>query len=157
MHTTILPLVLAAADAAPAAELASTESLILKVVGVLAIPLATLLAALIAMLTAWVNTKRAGSKFAGGAAVVLDLLGSYLSKAKAELAPKVRDALADGVLTPAEREELKKALLELVMRDAPADAVKAVTGVLGVAFPAWLEGKAEQAIDAMASGSGSPQ
>jgi ribosomal protein L10 len=142
------------ADAA--AELATTETLVLKVVGVLAIPIATLLATLLGLLTMWVKNKAGQNKLAGGAAVVLDLLGSYLAKAKAELAPLLRDALADGKLDPTEREVLKKKLIELVLRDAPADAVQAVTGVFGAAFPAWLEGKAEQAIDSMAAAAPSP-
>lgn len=148
----LAPVVALAQEAATAAtELATTESFVLKLLGILALPIGALLTALLGMLTLWVKSKAANSKLAGGAGVVLDLLHSYLAKAKQELAPQLQAALADGVLDATERAALRKSLIALVMRDAPADAVKALQGVWGAAFPGWLEGKAEQAIDSMAA------
>lgn len=130
------------------AEEARTESLFLKLLGILIVPIGTLLTALLGMLTLWVKSKAANSKLAGGASVLLDLLNAHLAKARAELGPDLKAALADGVLDQAERDALKKKLIDLLLRDAPADALKAVSGVFGPAFAGWLDGKAEQAIDA---------
>lgn len=139
----------AATDANVAqAEQSRTESLVLKLLGILVVPIGGLLTVLLGLLTAWVKTKAANSKLAGGASVLLDLLGAHLAKARAELGPDLKAALADGVLDQAERDALKKKLIELLLREAPADALKAVQGVFGPAFSGWLDGKAEQAIDA---------
>lgn len=141
----------AQADATEAvAEEARTESMVLKLIGILIVPIGGLLTVLLGLLTTWVKSKAAGSKFAGGMTVLLELLGAHIAKARAELVPELQAALADGVLDAREREALKKKLIALLLRDAPADALKAVQAVFGESFSGWLEGKAQQAIDSMA-------
>lgn len=158
-----LPAIVAAQAASPesATELnnavveeTKVESLLLKMLGILVVPIATLLTALLGLLTMRIKGGNDRDKFHQGAGVVLDLLNSFLAKAKAELGPDLQAALADGVLDRTERELLKKKLIALLLQEAPAEAVKAVQAVFGPAFGGWLEGKAEQAIAAAAAESG---
>lgn len=158
-----LPAVVAAQAEAPAptAELnkavveeTQTESMVLKLIGILIVPIGGLLSAILAIATAWLNGKRKDNKAAGGIAQLLELLAAHLATAKAELAPLLQEALADGKLTGAEREVLKKKMIELVLRSAPEGLLKMVRAFWGTAFDGWLEGKAHQVIDAAAAESG---
>lgn len=140
---------------APAAELASTESLVLKILGGLLGILSPLLVALVGMAVRYLNAKGKDNKVLAAFGVATELVHTYVAKAEVELRPQFQKALADGKLSAEEAAELKAKLLEILKRDMPGPVLATLSGALGPALEGWLSGKVEQAV-ATGPASGSP-
>jgi hypothetical protein len=119
-------------------------------------PLVVLIASLLAFalkkLSDFLHVKAQGSAVGQALVTGSDFVTTAVSHVISQLAPDVRDALAnDGKIDDAERAALKAKALALIKAELP-DGIKAVLGgVMQGGLETWLSGKAEQAI-AAASG-----
>lgn len=132
-------------------EAAQSESLLLKILSALVSILAPLLAALVAKAVMWLHANEKQSKLAYAGGVAGDLFLSFLNEAKQKLLPEVQAALADGVLTGAERASLKAHLIDLLKTNAPVAVLNALKAAFGTGLDMWLSAQADRAIDSMAA------
>jgi len=130
---------------------AQTESVVLKILGVLLGILTPLLTALVAKAVAWLHSQEKTNKLAYVGSIVGDLTLSALAHFKTDLQPALQEALKDGVLDASERASLKAKLIEMLKRDLPRDVLAVAQKAFGAGFELWLAGQAERAIDAAAS------
>lgn len=138
----LLPGLAFAADAAPTPLQAFF--------GQLSGPLLDLVAAAavagIAMLTHYLRSKAQESKVAGIGALLTEACRAAVLELDRSLKPKLQAALADGILTDKEKEELKVAALDVVKTRLPASALASAKGVFGDFLDTFLKGKIEQAV-----------
>lgn len=94
----------------------------------------------------YLTAKSAESK---GALVALKLTGaaqSVVAELNATLRPQLEAALADGVLTEAEKKALKEAALTSLKTKLPAELMGAASGIFGSFLDTHLSGLVEQAV-----------
>lgn len=128
-------------------EEAQTESTFLKVLGAL---LTALIPVIGVLAKAWRDkllAEKDQTKFSTGMGIALNLFDAFLTEASRELLPKLREALADGILTEAERADLRKAVLGLVTSKLPGEVFGTLTKAFGPGLQSWLDHQADVAID----------
>ena len=138
----LLPGLAFAADAAPT----PLQSFFGQLSGPLLDLLLTAAVAGIAMLTAFLRAKAQESKVAGAGLLLSEATRAAVLEIDTTLKPQLQAALADGVLTDAEKAKLKAAALELVKQRLPAAALASAKGVFGGFLDTYLSGKVEQAV-----------
>lgn len=114
-------------------------------------------------LTDYLNAKAAESKGSLVAAKLTGAAASAVAEINATLRPKLEAALADGVLTDAEKKELKEAALALLKTKLPGELLGAASGIFGGFLDTYLGGLVERellnqkATAAIANSQPSPQ
>jgi hypothetical protein len=150
---------LAPADTAAAVkEEAQTESAFLKFLGALLTLLMPVIALLVKNWRDVMLAKKQESHLNMGIGIALQLFAAFLTEARAKLEPKLREALADGVVTPAERKELVDVLVQMALTGLPSAVMDALNTAFGDSLKTWLAHQATETVDAaLAKASGSPQ
>ena len=142
----LLPLA-ALADTAPTTPADSFSSLLLQ--HVLAPALAALGGLLAWALTALANylrEKAKESKALGVVAVLTEAVRSMVAQLNATLRPQLEAALADGVLTDAEKTKLKETAIETVKKSLPAATLNTAKSIFGDFLDPFLGGLVERAV-----------
>lgn len=141
----MLPLLLAQVEL-PAAK-TDILALVLQYVVAPALPvLGALLVWALKKLVDYLGAKSAESK---GALVGLKLATaaqSVVADLNSTLRPQLEAALADGVLTDAEKKQLKDAALTALKTKLPAELMGAASGIFGAFLDTHLSGLVEQAV-----------
>lgn len=97
-------------------------------------------------LAAYLRSKSTESKAAKVGFVVTEAAHAAVLELDATLKPQLQAALADGVLTDAEKAQLKAAAVELLKTKLPAGLLGLAGGVFGAFTDTYLAGKIEQAV-----------
>lgn len=108
-----------------------------------------LMAALIAglgFLARYLATKSAESRAAKVGLVVTEASRAAVLELDRTLKPQLQAALADGVLTDAEKKQLKDAAVDLLKTKLPAGLLGMAGGIFGAFTDTYLAGKVEQAV-----------
>lgn len=100
----------------------------------------------IGLLSRFLLSKSSESAFARFGHVVTEAARASVLQIDRTLKPQLQAALADGILTPAEKAQLKAAALDLLKSQLPASVLKLGQGVLGSFLDTYLAGKVEQAV-----------
>lgn len=150
MHRLVLLLSLFAlpvlAQDIPAPPSAASPSVGLQLAGALTDLLMAALVAGIGMLATYLRTKAAESRAAKVGLVVTEAARAAVLDLDREMKPKLKAALADGVLTDKEKAELKAAAVELLKTKLPAGLLGTAGQVFGAFTDTYLAGKVEQAV-----------
>jgi hypothetical protein len=148
-----LPIVvLAAGEAVPAADSSpvvepAKPSVFLQLAGSLADLVMTGLLALIGMLIAYLRSKSATDKASHIGLVITEAARAAVLELDATIKPKLKEYLADGVLSDFEKADLKARALEILKTKLPAGVLSTAATVFGAAFlDTYLGGKIEQAV-----------
>ena len=139
-------LALAEEAAAPASPVLT--AFMQYVVPALVTVLGPLLVLALGQLAAFLRAKAGESKAAGVALVFTEAAHSVVAELEVTLKPRLQAALADGVLTQAEKDELKKAALDALKTRLPATALQSASAVFGPMLDTWLGGLVERAVAA---------
>ena len=139
-------LALAEEAAAPASPVLT--AFMQYVVPALVTVLGPLLVLALGQLAAFLRAKAGESKAAGVALVFTEAAHSVVAELEVTLKPRLQAALADGVLTQAEKDELKKAALDALKTRLPATALQSASAVFGLMLDTWLGGLVERAVAA---------
>ena len=139
-------LALAEEAAAPASPVLT--AFMQYVVPALVTVLGPLLVLALGQLAAFLRAKAGESKAAGVALVFTEAAHSVVAELEGTLKPRLQAALADGVLTQAEKDELKKAALDALKTRLPATALQSASAVFGPMLDTWLGGLVERAVSA---------
>lgn len=138
------------AFAQEAAEpVAQSESLLLKILSAAIALLSPLLLALIGKGVQYLHSKEKESKLLFVTANLAELAKAAVLEVETTLKPKLVAALADGILTDAEKAELKKAAMDLLKQRAPATVLAAAQGIFGPLLEQMLSSKVEGAVAQM--------
>lgn len=97
-------------------------------------------------LGAFLKSKSSESKVLGVLSVVTEAANSVVAELNATLKPQLQAALADGVLTQAEKDQLKKAALDVLKTKLPAATLASAQGLFGPMLDTWLGGLVERAV-----------
>lgn len=100
----------------------------------------------LSQLAAFLKAKSAESKVLGVLSVVTEAANSVVAELNATLKPQLQAALADGVLTQAEKDQLKKAALDVLKTKLPAATLASAQGLFGPMLDTWLGGLVERAV-----------
>lgn len=100
----------------------------------------------IGQLGAFFKTKSAESKVFSVLSVVTDAAASVVAELNVTLKPQLQAALADGVLTDAEKKQLKDAALLVLKTKLPAATLASAQGMFGPLLDTWLGGLVERAV-----------
>lgn len=147
MIASLSPLLAFAEDAAPAPSPLLT-AFMQYVLPALVTVLGPLLVLALGQLAAFLRAKAGESKAAGVALVFTEAAHSVVAELEVTLKPKLQAALADGVLTQAEKDELKKAALDALKTRLPATALQSASAVFGPMLDTWMGGLIERAVSA---------
>lgn len=109
--------------------------------------LGALLTAALARLVAYLGAKATESRGALVAAKLAGAAQSVVAELNATLRPQLEAALADGVLTVAEKQQLKAAALEQLKTRLPKDLLAAASGIFGGFLDTYLGGLVERAVN----------
>ena len=122
-------------------------SVFLQLAGSLADLLMTGALALIGMLIAFLRTKAKESKSANVGLVITEAARAAVLELDAVIKPKLKIFLSDGILSEAEKAELKALAMALLKTKLPAGVLSTAASVFGAAFlDTYLGGKIEQAV-----------
>lgn len=141
----LAPSVAFAQDAAPAQP---TPSIWLQVLGGLASLVSVALVPLLGLLTAYLRSKAAESKAARVGIVLNEAAIAAVHELDATLKPQLQAALADGVLTDAEKAQLKATAVELLKTKLPPALLSMAGDLFGAFTDTLVAGKIEQAVAA---------
>jgi hypothetical protein len=97
-------------------------------------------------LTDYLTAKSAESKGALVAAKLTGAAASAVAEINATLRPELEAALADGVLTDAEKTKLKTAALELLKTRLPSELLGAASSIFGGFLDTYLGGLVERSL-----------
>lgn len=100
----------------------------------------------LSQLAAFLKAKSAESKVLGVLSVVTEAANSVVAELNATLKPQLQAALADGVLTQAEKDQLKKAALDVLKTKLPSATLASAQGLFGPMLDTWLGGLVERAV-----------
>lgn len=100
----------------------------------------------LSQLAAFLKAKSAESKVLGVLSVVTEAANSVVAELNATLKPQLQAALADGVLTQAEKDRLKTAALDVLKTKLPAATLASAQGLFGPMLDTWLAGLVERAV-----------
>lgn len=142
------PLLALAQEAASPAPSPVLTAFMQYVVPALVTVLGPLLVLALGQLAAFLRAKAGESKAAGVALVFTEAAHSVVAELEVTLKPKLQAALADGVLTQAEKDALKKAALDALKTRLPATALQSASAVFGPMLDTWLGGLIERAVSA---------
>lgn len=145
MLLSLLPVVAFAQDAAPAQP---APSIWLQVLGGLASLVSVALVPLLGLLTAYLRSKAAESKAARVGIVLNEAAIAAVHELDATLKPQLQAALADGVLTDAEKAQLKATAVELLKTKLPPALLSMAGDLFGAFTDTLVAGKIEQAVAA---------
>lgn len=140
--------VLALADTAATPQSPILTAVLQYVVPALVTVLGPLLVLALGQLAAYLRAKAGESKAAGVALVFTEAAHSVVAELEVTLKPKLQAALADGVLTQAEKDELKRAALDALKTRLPATALQSAGAIFGPMLDTWLGGLVERAVAA---------
>ena len=151
---TVDELVLSAATPAPSFALAQVEPAaptagqsFLSALGPSLLDLLTAAAiAGIGLLAAFLRAKASESKVAKVSLVVTEAARAAVLELDATIKPKLKAFLADGVLSDAEKAELKAMAMDLLKTKLPAGLLTTAGSVFGAFTETYLAGKIEQAV-----------
>lgn len=112
-------------------------------------PLATAVGALLVKslfeLSAWLKSKKDGSKAALVGATLSEMASSVVAHVDVEMRPKVAKAFEDGRLTAEEGAELKREAMRLLMERVPDALRKGAEELFGPLLQTYLSGLVERA------------
>lgn len=97
-------------------------------------------------LVVFLRAKSGESKVAGIALVFTEAAQSVVAELEVTLRPKLAAALADGVLTRAEKDELKAAALTALKTKLPPALLQGASGLFGPFLDTWLGGLIERSV-----------
>ncbi len=97
-------------------------------------------------LAAFLRAKSGESKVFGVLSVVTEAANSTVAELNATLKPQLQAALADGVLTDAEKKQLKEAALQVLKTKLPAATLASASSMFGPMLDTWLGGLVERAV-----------
>ena len=97
-------------------------------------------------LGAFLKSKSSESKVFGVLSVVTEAANSVVAELNATLKPQLQAALSDGVLTDAEKKQLKEAALSVLKTKLPAATLASAQGLFGPMLDTWLGGLVERAV-----------
>jgi hypothetical protein len=97
-------------------------------------------------LAAFLRAKASESKVFGVLSVVTEAANSVVAELNVTLKPQLQAALADGVLTDAEKKQLKEAALVVLKTKLPAATLQSAQGLFGPMLDTWLGGLVERAV-----------
>jgi hypothetical protein len=97
-------------------------------------------------LAGFLKAKSSESKVFGVLSVVTEAANSVVAELNATLKPQLQAALADGVLTQAEKDQLKAAALTVLKTKLPAATLASAQGMFGPMLDTWLGGLVERAV-----------
>lgn len=97
-------------------------------------------------LAAFLRAKASESKVFGVLSVVTEAANSVVAELNVTLKPQLQAALADGVLTDAEKKQLKEAALLVLKTKLPAATLQSAQGLFGPMLDTWLGGLVERAV-----------
>jgi hypothetical protein len=97
-------------------------------------------------LVLYLHAREAESRVARIAAVFAEGARSIVAELDATLRPQLAEALADGVLTAAEKAKLKEAALLALRSKLPPALLEQARGVFGPLLDSWLGGLVERAV-----------
>lgn len=143
-------------EAAAVKESAQTESTFLKFLGAL---IGMLMPVILLLAKNWRDTmlaKKDESKLNMGIGIALQLFTAFLTEARAKLEPKLKDALADGVVTPVERDDLVKTLVNMALTSMPAHVMSVLESAFGSGLQSWLAHQATETVDAAVAKAADP-
>lgn len=108
--------------------------------------LSAALVAGLGFLAHFLRAKAAESRAAKVGLVVTEAARAAVLELDRTLKPQLKAALADGVLTDAEKAQLKASAVELLKTKLPAGLLGTASGVFGAFTDTYLAGKVEQAV-----------
>lgn len=97
-------------------------------------------------LATWLHSKEQTSKLARLGSFVADYAASIVAELNATLRPQLASALADGVLTDAEKAQLKATALDALKNRLPPSIKALVDSLYGPAAETLLAGAIERAV-----------
>lgn len=97
-------------------------------------------------LTMFLHARERESNVAKIGAVFAEAAKSVVAELDATLKPKLQAALADGVLTAAEKAELKLAAVGALKSKLPVQILAGASGLFGSFLDVWLGGLVERAL-----------
>lgn len=100
----------------------------------------------IGLLAAFLRAKAAESKVAKVSLVVTEAARAAVLELDATIKPKLKAYLADGVLSDAEKAELKAMAMDLLKTKLPGGLLTTAGSVFGAFTETYLAGKVEQAV-----------
>lgn len=111
------------------------------------------------MLGKWLHAHEQTSKLAKAMAIVNDYVSNASKHLLEGIAPDVKDAIADGVISPAERAALIAKGVDLLKKELPDWVQSIMNSGFGDGLTTLLSGKVATAVDAhlAAGGAGSPK
>ncbi len=143
----LLPSVVLAQDAQPPPAQGAVLTLFLQYIlpGLVTVGGPLILWALTA-LSGFLKAKAGESKVFGVLSVVTEAANSVVAELNVTLKPQLQAALADGVLTDAEKKQLKDSALLVLKTKLPAATLGAAQGMFGPMLDTWLGGLVERAV-----------
>lgn len=143
----VLPSIVFAQDAQPPPPQSPILTAVLQyVVPALVTVLGPLLIWALSALATFLKSKASESKVFGVLSVVTEAANSVVAELNATLKPQLQAALADGVLTQAEKDQLKAAALQVLKTKLPAATLASAQGMFGPLLDTWLGGLVERAV-----------
>lgn len=143
----LLPSVVLAQDTQPPPAQSPILTAVLQyVVPALVTVLGPLAIWALGQLAAFLRAKSSESKVFGVLSVVTEAANSVVAELNVTLKPQLQAALADGVLTQAEKDQLKAAALAVLKTKLPSATLGAAQGMFGPMLDTWLGGLVERAV-----------
>lgn len=130
----------------PAAQSPILTAVLQYVVPALITVLGPLLIWALTALGGFLKAKAGESKVFGVLSVVTEAASSVVAELNVTLKPQLQAALADGVLTDAEKKQLKDAALLVLKTKLPAATLASAQGMFGPMLDTWLGGLVERAV-----------
>ena len=139
-------LALAQEVAQPAAQSPVLTAVLQYVVPALITVLGPLAIWALGQLAVFLKAKSSESKVFSVLSVVTDAAASVVAELNVTLKIQLQAALADGVLTDAEKKQLKDAALLVLKTKLPAATLASAQGMFGPMLDTWLGGLVERAV-----------
>jgi hypothetical protein len=130
----------------PAAQSPILTAVLQYVVPALVTVLGPLAIYALQQLAVFLRAKGSESKVLGVLSVVTEAAHSVVAELNVTLKPQLQAALADGVLTDAEKKQLKEAALTVLKTKLPAATLASAQGLFGPMLDTWLGGLVERAV-----------
>lgn len=130
----------------PAAQSPILAAVLQYVVPALITVLGPLAVWAIGQLGGFFKAKAGESKIFSVLSVVTDAAASVVAELNVTLKPQLQAALADGVLTQVEKDQLKAAALTVLKTKLPAATLASAQGMFGPMLDTWLGGLVERAV-----------
>jgi hypothetical protein len=137
-------------------EEAQTESTFLKFLGAL---ITLLMPIIVLLMKNWRDmtlAKKDESKLNMGIGIALQLFTAFLTEARLKLEPKLKEALADGIVTPEERKVLIDTLVSMALSSLPGHVMGVLQSAFGSSLQTWLAHQATETVDAAVAKAATP-